>query len=34
MKVSQRVKEVPYSAIRKLTPFADEAKKRAKRFTI
>lgn len=31
MKVSQRVKEVPYSAIRKLTPFADEAKKKGKK---
>ena len=31
MKVSQRVKEVPYSAIRKLTPFADAAKKDGKK---
>ncbi|WP_338067633.1 pyridoxal phosphate-dependent aminotransferase [Anaerosphaera multitolerans] len=26
MNISQRIKEVPYSAIRKLTPFADKAK--------
>lgn len=31
MKVSQRVKEVPYSAIRKLTPYADAAKNAGKK---
>lgn len=31
MKVSQRVKEVPYSAIRKLTPYAEAAKKNGKK---
>lgn len=31
MKVSQRVKEVPYSAIRKLTPYADAASQSGKK---
>lgn len=31
MKVSERVKEVPYSAIRKLTPYADAAKENGKK---
>lgn len=31
MKLSKRVEEVPYSAIRKLTPLANEAKKRGKK---
>lgn len=31
MKISQRVQQIPYSAIRKLTPLADEAKKKGKK---
>ncbi|EFI41660.1 aminotransferase, class I/II [Peptoniphilus sp. oral taxon 386 str. F0131] len=31
MNISQRVQEIPYSAIRKLTPYADEAKAKGKK---
>ena len=31
MKISQRVQQIPYSAIRKLTPLAEEAKKKGKK---
>ena len=32
MKLSKRIEEVEYSAIRKLTPYADKAKKEGKKF--
>ena len=31
MKISQRAKKIEFSAIRKLTPYAQEAKKRGKK---